>query len=200
MNSERPVRPEDGEEKQDISVEEAAELAEELAEKIETLADIGLADDSEKTEEPVDEAAAEIAELRSENDRLLRLLAEGDNSLRRVQRERRREGERFRGELIDKLLPVVDDLDRALEQLDPEDESGLAEGMRLVGKRLMDSLGELGLTPIAALGEKFDPNFHEALLQLPNTDAEKGVIVQELQRGYLLGETVIRPSKVAVAG
>ncbi len=194
MNSERPVRPEDGEEKQDILAEDTVETAKEEAEEIENVIDIGLA------EEPVDEAASEITKLRAESDRLMRQLAEADNRYRRVQREREREGERFRGELLEKLLPVVDDLDRAVEQLEPEDESAMAEGMRLVGKRLLDGLGELGLSPILALGEKFDPRFHEALIQLPNTDAEKGVIVQELQRGYLLGETVIRPSKVAVAG
>ncbi len=194
MNSERPIRPEDGEEKQDIPAEDTVETAKEEAEEIENVIDIGLA------EEPVDEAASEITKLRAESDRLMRQLAEADNRYRRVQREREREGERFRGELLEKLLPVVDDLDRAVEQLEPEDESAMAEGMRLVGKRLLDGLGELGLSPILALGEKFDPRFHEALIQLPNTDAEKGVIVQELQRGYLLGETVIRPSKVAVAG
>ncbi len=192
MIPERPARPEDGEEKQVPPAEEAA--AESTDDSAEPTGPELVVEDEESA------ADDELLELRAESDRLMRQLAEADNRYRRVQREREREGERFRGELLEKLLPVVDDLDRAVEQLEPEDESAMAEGLRLVGKRLLDGLGELGLSPIPALGEKFDPRFHEALIQLPNTDAEKGVIVQELQRGYLLGETVIRPSKVAVAG
>jgi molecular chaperone GrpE len=194
MNPERPDRPEDGEDKQTPQPEAAA------AEPAEEAVGPTLVGDEDAVEEEALVPAGELAELRAESDRLLRQLAEADNRHRRMQREREREGERFRGELLEKLLPVVDDLDRAVEQLAPEDESGLAEGLRLVGQRLQDGLGELGLELIPAQGEKFDPRFHEALIQLPNTDAEKGVIVQELQRGYRLGETVIRPSKVAVAG
>ncbi len=195
MIPERPARPEDGEEMHDpIGEESAAELEDEVDE----------ADEVEELEAESEGAAAEVGPeltlLRGETDRLLRQLAEGENRFRRMERERARDLERFRGELLEKLLPVVDDFDRAMEQLTPEDDSGLAEGLRLVGQRLKDGLGELGLEVIPAQGEKFDPRCHEALIQLPNTDAEKGVIVQELQRGYRLGETVIRPSKVAVAG
>jgi molecular chaperone GrpE len=143
---------------------------------------------------------ARHAALEAERDRLLRLLAEADNQVRRMQREREREAARLRGELVERLLPVVDDFDRALEQLPADDEAPHAAGIRLIAQRLQELLGAFGVEPIAALGERFDPRVHEALIQLPNTDAEKGVVVQELQRGYRLGEHVIRPSKVAVAG
>ncbi|MCB1163387.1 MAG: nucleotide exchange factor GrpE [Candidatus Krumholzibacteriia bacterium] len=138
--------------------------------------------------------------LQDERDRLLRLLAEADNQVRRMQREQEREAARLRGELVERLLPVVDDFDRALEQLPADDEAPHAAGVRLIAQRLEELLAAFGVEPIAALGERFDPRVHEALIQLPNTDAEKGVVVQELQRGYRLGEHVIRPSKVAVAG
>lgn len=143
---------------------------------------------------------ARFAALEGERDRLLRLLAEADNQVRRMQREREREAARLRGELVERLLPVVDDFDRALEQWPADDEAPHAAGVRLIAQRLQELLGAFGVEPIAALGERFDPRVHEALIQLPNTDAEKGVVVQELQRGYRLGEHVIRPSKVAVAG
>ena len=138
--------------------------------------------------------------VQDENDKLLRLLAERDNQFRRMQREQLRQVEFFRAELMEKLLPVIDDFERALKQVPEDDESGLSAGLRLVEQRLEDSLTDMGLTVIEAVGERFDPRFHEAVIQLPNTDAEKGVIVQELQRGYRLGDRVIRPSKVAVAG
>lgn len=186
MKSEHPERPvEDGAGPDAQETEEAAAPAAEEA------------DDGGPCEAEPD---PELVALREENERLLRLLADGENQVRRVQRERAREVELFRGQLVERLLPVIDDFHRALEQLPAGEEAGYAEGLRLVAQRLEESLGELGLSAIPALGEPFDPHLHEALLQLPNTDAAKGVIVQELQRGYRLGERVIRPSKVAVAG
>lgn len=146
------------------------------------------------------EAVAErLAALAAEQDRLLRLLAERENQVKRMERDQERERLRLQGELVGALLPLLDDLERALAQVDAESPAH-AEGLRLIAQRLAGLLADFGLEPIAALGERFDPRFHEALIQLPATDAEKGTVIQELQRGYRLGERVIRPAKVAVAG
>jgi len=143
--------------------------------------------------------AERLAALGAEQDRLLRLLAERENQVKRMERDQERERLRVQGELVGALLPLLDDLERALEQLDAESPAH-AEGLRLIAQRLAGLLAAFGLDPIAALGERFAPRFHEALIQLPATDAEKGTVIQELQRGYRLGERVIRPAKVAVAG
>lgn len=142
--------------------------------------------------------AERLASLTAEQDRLLRLLAERENQVKRMERDQERERLRLQGELVGALLPLLDDLERALAQLDAE--AAHAEGLRLIAQRLEGLLAAFGLEPIAALGERFDPRVHEALIQLPATDAEKGTVIQELQRGYRLGERVIRPAKVAVAG
>lgn len=203
MKPKRPAPPADGGENNEQAPASDLPETEETAaadEAADAEPDLELVEDDEDGNKAEERQDAELATLRAESDRLLRLLAERDNQLRRVRREQERDLERFRGELVEKLLPVIDDFQRALEQLPEGDDSGLAEGLRLVAGRLEESLAELGLEPIEAVGATFDPRFHEALLQLPNTDAEKGVVVQELQRGYRLGERVIRPSKVAVAG
>ncbi len=197
MKPKRPAPPEGGEEKHDPAETSKPSEKEESVEAEEAT---GKEPELEVVEGEAESENPELEAARAESDRLLRLLAERDNQLRRVRREQERDLERFRGELVEKLLPVIDDFQRALEQLPEDDDSGLAEGLRLVAQRLEESLSDLGLEPIEAVGEVFDPRFHEALLQLPNTDAKKGVVVQELQRGYRLGERVIRPSKVAVAG
>lgn len=143
--------------------------------------------------------AERLAALGAEQDRLLRQLAERENQVKRMERDQERERLRLQGELVGALLPLLDDLERALAQLDAESPAH-AEGLRLITQRLEGLLVGFGLEPIVALGERFDPRFHEALIQLPATDAEKGTVIQELQRGYRLGERVIRPAKVAVAG
>ena len=105
-----------------------------------------------------------------------------------------------KGEMVQPLLDILDDLDRALENRPEDADASFTEGLQLVSKRFHEALAGLGLEPIKALGEPFDPQFHEALLQLPGVDAEKGTVIQEIQKGYLISGRVLRPSKVAVAG
>jgi molecular chaperone GrpE len=158
---------------------------------------------SEAPSEAPNEAPPEaLAALGQEREQLLRLLAERDNQVKRMQRDQEREALRLRGDLALLLLPVMDDLERALAQLPPagEEDLGHAEGLRLIAQRFQDLLAAFGLEPVAALGERFDPRFHEAVVQLPVADAERGTVIQELQKGYRLGELLIRPAKVAVAG
>lgn len=144
--------------------------------------------------------AAALAALTEERERLLRQLAERDNQVKRFQRDQERDLQRLRGELALLFLPVLDDLERALAQPAGEAEAAQGEGLRLIAQRFQSALAACGLEVIPALGERFDPRVHEALLQLPGVDAEKGTVIQELQKGYRLGDLVIRPAKVAVAG
>ena len=151
---------------------------------------------------PAEATAEALAILSQEREQLLRLLAERDNQVKRMERNQEREALRLRGDLALLLLPVLDDLERALAQLPPagEEDDGHAAGLRLIAQRFQDLLAAFGLEPIPALGERFDPRLHEAVVQLPAADVEKGTVIQELQKGYHLGELLIRPAKVAVAG
>ena len=141
------------------------------------------------------------ADWREREDQLIRQIADGENRIRRLRKEAEWDRDRYRSDLINPLLAVLDDFERALAQR-PEsgEEDAFAEGVSLIAGRFRESLASLGLQPIEALGEKFDPNLHEALMQVPDSDEEKGFIVQEIQKGYKLGNRVLRPSKVAVAG
>jgi len=151
-------------------------------------------------EADLDAARGEADAACEREERLLRSLAERENQVRRLERHREREAEQYRGEMIASLLAVLDDFDRALESGPDPGGDAFAEGVALVAEGLRGALAALGLEPIEALGEAFDPALHEAVMQLPNTDAPRGQVIQELQKGYRLGDRVLRPSKVAVAG
>lgn len=101
--------------------------------------------------------------------------------------------------LISKLLGVLDDFDRALASVPPDAHEGWLEGIRLVERKLRAVLESEGVTPIAALGEPFDPNLHEAVVHEPTTKYADNTVIDELQRGYRLHERVLRPSMVKVA-
>jgi molecular chaperone GrpE len=101
---------------------------------------------------------------------------------------------------MDKLLPVVDDFERAMENLPPEiSEHIWLEGIQLVQRKLLTMLENFNVAPIEALGEPFDPNLHEAITQEPTDEYESGSVCRVLQTGYKIGDRVIRPSLVVVA-
>lgn len=110
---------------------------------------------------------------------------------------------RGKAEVLRDVLPVLDDLERALQAagLDPEGDSedGLAHGVLLVFRSLRDSLGRHGVEAVDPTGEPFDPNSHEALSKLAVEGAESGTVVETMQKGYRLGEQLIRPARVVVA-
>ena len=133
-------------------------------------------------------------------DSLLRQMAEAENRVRRVERERERAISFHKGDLVAPLLEVLDDLERALAHPPSEADEAFLEGFSMVAARFREALAGYGLEPIEALGRPFDPEVHEALMQLPATDGEKDVVIQEIQKGYRLDGRVLRPSKVAVAG
>lgn len=110
---------------------------------------------------------------------------------------------RGKGEVLRDVLPVLDDLERAIEAagLDPEGDSedGLAHGVLLVFRSLRETLTRNGIEAVEPTGEKFDPNLHEALSAQPSDGVESGVVVETMQKGYRLGEQLIRPARVVVA-
>ena len=149
-------------------------------------------------EEALATLAVELEETRRERDEyvdaLRRLKAEFENSRKRQERERSRLLETASEKLVVELLPVLDNLDRALEA-----EGNIREGVRATREQLADALGKEGLLPIASDGQPFDPNVHEAVMGQPSEEHEEGTILQTFQRGYLLNGKPIRAAKVVVA-
>jgi len=152
------------------------------------------------TDEPVQQAEAEEVEEQQpepNDDRLLRLAADFENYKKRVARERREYVALANERLIAELLPILDDLERALTAAEDHEEAQLEEGVRLVHRSLAGLLERHGVTPIETDG-KFDPHVHEALLSQP-AEAEEGSVIDVVQRGYKLGDRVVRPARVVVA-
>ena len=141
-------------------------------------------------------ASAE-AEAETHLNDLKRLAAEFENYRKRVAREHEALSARAAERLVKELLPIVDDLERALEAAEEHEEAKLEEGVRLVQRQLASVLEREGLAEIETNG-KFDPHVHEALLARP-ADAEEGTVVEVLQKGYRLGDRVLRPARVIVA-
>src|SRR5262245_21675974 len=153
-------------------------------------------------EEPVEAQNDHLAELTRERDEYLdslqRLKAEFDNFRKRTARESAAQSARASEALVKELLPVLDDLERALGAAEEHEEAKLEEGVRLVHRALAELLARTGLVEIETDGA-FDPHVHEALLTQPVEDAEPGSVVQVLQKGYRLGDRVLRPARVVVA-
>ena len=143
---------------------------------------------------PLAEFEAVSAERDQYLDSLRRLKAEFDNSRKRQERERSRILESASEKLVQELLPVLDNLDRALES-----EGDIREGVRATRDQLAEVLANEGLLPVASDGQPFDPNVHEAVMGQPSEDYEEGTVLQTFQRGYLLNGRAIRPAKVVVA-
>ncbi|HEY5661498.1 MAG TPA: nucleotide exchange factor GrpE [Gaiellaceae bacterium] len=130
-------------------------------------------------------------------DRLQRLAAEFDNYRKRNARENAALAERANERLVKELIPILDDLGRALEAAAEHEEAKLEDGVRLVHRSLADVLTKEGLAEIETEG-KFDPHVHEALLSQPS-EAEEGSVIEVVQKGYKLGDKVLRPARVVVA-
>ena len=156
------------------------------------------------TDEPLeprleDEAPEEpAAEDSAPDEAYLRLAADFDNYRKRVAREHAELSARANERLLNELLPVLDDLERALEAAAQHEEAKLEEGVRLVHRSLVGLVERHGLSEIDAAGA-FDPHVHEALLSQPGEGAEEGSVLQVLQKGYRLGDRVLRPARVIVA-
>jgi len=148
-----------------------------------------------------DERAALAAELAEARDQVLRAQAEVQNTRRRaeqdVERARKYALERFCGE----LLPVVDNLERALESASGDDEQlrPIAEGVELTLKSFLNALGKFNIEPVDPAGEPFDPQFHQAMSSVENPDVEPNTVVAVMQKGYTLNGRLVRPAMVMVS-
>jgi molecular chaperone GrpE len=153
----------------------------------------------EETTAPSVEDRLAQAEAKAEEhlDDLKRLAAEFDNYRKRTTRDQQALVARAAERLVKELLPVLDDLERALVAADEHQEAKLEEGVRLVHRSLADALRKEGLEEITTDGA-FDPHVHEALLSQPS-EAEEGSVIEVLQKGYRLGDRVLRPARVVVA-
>jgi molecular chaperone GrpE len=144
-----------------------------------------------------DPLAAAEAKAQEHLDDLKRLAAEFENYKKRTAREQASLSTRATERLVKELLPIVDDLERALEAAEEHEEAKLEEGVRLVHRQLAAALEREGLAEIETSG-KFDPHVHEALLSQPS-DADEGNVIEVLQKGYRLGDRVLRPARVVVS-
>ena len=151
-------------------------------------------------EEPaVDETEKLREELEAERNKYLRLMADFDNYKRRAVKDRQ-EAEKFRAQsvLVD-LLPVLDNFERALAMgTGSEESSSLLKGVEMVQKSLLEAVKREGLEEIKSVGEAFDPNVHQAVMQEKDDSAEAGSVLMELQKGYTLKGRVLRPAMVKV--
>jgi molecular chaperone GrpE len=148
--------------------------------------------------EEVDEAAALRAERDDYLDRLQRLKAEFDNYRKRAARDQESFAARANEALVKELLPILDDLERALDAAEHHEEAKLEDGVRLIHQAFSQTLRKQGLEEIETSG-RFDPHVHESLLSQPS-DADEGSVIEVVQKGYRLGDRVLRPARVVIAG
>jgi len=150
----------------------------------------------EKTDKKHEKLKEKVSEL---EDRVVRQMAEFENFRKRSEKEKSAMFDMGAKSVVEKILPVVDNFERGLLAI-PEEEKGSAfsEGMQMIYKQLMSNLEEIGVKPIEAVGNEFNPDFHNAVMQVENEEFESGIVAQELQKGYLYRESVVRHSMVAV--
>lgn len=150
------------------------------------------------------EPPPEIADLQRQRDeyydRLLRQTAEFDNYRKRIERERQQVTESAAADLIEALLPLIDDFDRALAaEPGPEGAEAYRRGVELIHRRLLDLLKKRGVRPLDTVGTEFDPYYHQAVATEPAAGRREGEVIEELRRGYMLGDRLLRPAMVKVA-
>ena len=176
--------------------EETEETAEEEAA---AAADAETSDDAEAA--PADDLAKQVEELQAslaeKDNKLQRLQADFEHFRRRTNKERGEIGDVVTQELLNSLLPIVDNFDRAMAT-EQQDGAAFQKGVEMIYTQLGETLKNAGLEKIETEGKKFDPNFHQAVMRVENPDLEDDTIAQELQKGYIVKGKVIRPSMVQV--
>ena len=189
-------------------VEEQEETTEAAAEEKET-SETPEAEEKESAEEvpekkskffkkdKKDKKDAEIEELK---DRLVRQMAEFDNYRKRTDKEKKQNYEIGASDFILKILPVVDNFERGLGAMtDADKESSFAQGIEMIYKQLITVLSDLGVTPIEAVGQEFDPNLHNAVMHVEDENLGENIVAEEFQKGYMYRDSVVRHSMVKVA-
>ena len=147
-----------------------------------------------KKKDPRDEKIEELT------DRVKRQMAEFENFRKRSEKEKSTMYEMGARDIIERMLPVIDNFERGLATV-PEDEKGspIAEGMEKIYKQFQKTLEEAGVKPIEAVGQEFDPNFHNAVMHVDDDSLGENIVAEELQKGYMYRESVVRHSMVKVA-
>ncbi len=154
----------------------------------------------EEREEILRQLEEKTLEAQENYERMLRLAAELDNFKKRQEKERAELVQYANESLLKELLPVVDNLERALEHgREQEAPAALVEGVEIVLKGFLQALGKCGVSPIKSLGEKFDPTYHNAVMQQEDPEVEDQTVIQELQKGYWMHNRLLRPAMVVVA-
>ena len=209
MSKKKKNRAEEKEETLEEKIEEAMEDAEQHPEAGGEEAPAGDKERGETTEDapegseekdggkdPKDEKIAEL------NDRIVRQMAEFDNFRKRTDKEKSEMFSNGEKVVIEAILPVIDNFERAFDMAEgagAEQKDPFMEGMEKVYRQLMDELEKLGVRPIEALGTDFDPNIHNAVMQEETEEYGSGKVCKELQKGYMLNDSVVRHSMVSVA-
>lgn len=179
------------------TVEEAAEEAAEPTEETEGseegsgfMKKFGRKNKKDKKDEKIEELT----------DRLTRQMADFDNFRKRTEKEKSQMYEIGAKDIIEKILPVVDNFERGIAAVPEEEKSNpFAEGMEKIYKQLMTTLEEIGVKPIEAVGQEFDPDFHNAVMHVEDEEVGENIITEEFQKGYLYRDSVVRHSMVKVA-
>ena len=149
-----------------------------------------------KADKKQDALKEKVEEL---EDRVKRQMAEFENFRKRTEKEKTAMFETGAKSVIEKILPVVDNFERGLASVPEEEKDGaFAQGMEMIYKQLMQELEKMEVKPIPAVGEEFNPDFHNAVMQVESDEYDSGVIAQELQKGYTYRDSVVRHSMVAV--
>ncbi len=177
------------EEKADQPAQEEAAAGEETSSKSEKK-------EKKKKDKKQDALKEKIDEL---EDRVKRQMAEFENFRKRTEKEKTAMFETGARSVIEKILPVVDNFERGLASVPEEEKDGaISQGMQMIYKQLMTELEKLEVKPIEAVGEEFDPEFHNAVMQVESEEFDSGIVAQELQKGYTYRDSVVRHSMVAV--
>ena len=150
----------------------------------------------ESADSPLDAMRREKEALQ---DRLLRTAAEFDNYRKRVERDRREQAEAATANALTGLLPIIDDLERALKTPVGADVEGFRKGIELIHQQMVELLRKRGVKPIDAVGTEFDPRYHEAVAHESSPEHREGEVIEEFARGYMLGDRLLRPAMVKVA-
>ena len=181
------------------TVNEEASSAEEETKEAGNEASAGETEAKEAEEKADKKAEKKEKKAKKKKDKKDEQIAEFDNFRKRTEKEKAQMFEVGAKSIIEKILPVIDNFERGLASI-PEEEAGsaFADGMNMIYKQLMNELEQAGVAPIEAVGEEFDPEYHNAVMQVENDELESGTVAQELQKGYTYRDSVVRHSMVAV--
>ena len=204
---------------EDLEKDAAEKQAEEVSEAEETETETEAAESGEQAEEteeseaedgqeaPADEKKGFLKKKKDKkdeqieelNDKLKRQMAEFDNFRKRTEKEKSQMYDMGAKSIIEKILPVIDNFERGLAAVPEEQrEDAFVVGMDKVYRQMLTELDASGVKPIEAVGQEFDPNFHNAVMQVESEEYDSGVVAQELQKGYMYKDSVVRHSMVAV--